>query len=124
MFLALMLVLPSGIAAPEPIVTIKVRHGRFTPASVMMTVRVEPHPDNRAVCWGLRSNDGDAMLSCRDITGESPKTQPLITYPNVSEGHYEAFAMVYRAQSSSFRGGIAGQATYRFTVLGLFGEVE
>ena len=124
MFLVLMLVLPPGIAVPEPIVTIRVRYGSFAPAAVLMTVRVEPHPDNRRVCWGLRSTDGDAMLSCRDLTGDSPKTQPLITYPNVSAGHYEAFAEVYRVPSPTSKGGIAGREIFHFRVRGIFDEAE
>lgn len=106
------------VALPEPVITVHVRFGSFAPAAVSMLVRVTPHPDNREVCWGLLSEDGDSMASCREITGDSPKTQPLIIYPHVSEGHYDAFAQVHRIPSETFRGGVAGRDTFRFRVLG------
>ena len=93
------LLLLVAATAPNPPVTVTTRtYISNEPASFPVHVRVEPHPENRAVCFTYES-DGQSSRSCWQIDGDSPPTTTR-WLKDVPAGEYAAWADLFRMNRS------------------------
>jgi hypothetical protein len=103
-------VIVSAVTAGRQVVEIHLRGHYFPePATVRMTVAVEPHAQNRL----LRIEaDGDAMYRATEVelSGEADKRLHLVELRNLAAGSY-----VLRAEVRSSNA-VIGQATQELTV--------
>src|SRR5688572_15255209 len=106
----------TAVTAGRQVVEIRLRGHYFPePATVRMTVAVEPHAQNRL----LRIEaDGDAMYRATEVelTGEADKRLHLVELRNLAAGSY-----VLRAEVRSSNA-VLGQATQELTVTSAAGR--
>ena len=100
----------TAMTAGRQVVEIRLRGHYFPePATVRLTVAVEPHQQNRL----LRIEaDGDAMFRATEVelTGETDKRLHLVEFRNLTAGSY-----VLRAEVLSTNA-VLGQTTQELTV--------
>ena len=110
LFAAAALVILSAMTAGRQVVEIRLRGHYFPePATVRMTVAVEPHEQNRL----LRIEaDGESMYRATEVelSGETDKRLHLVEFRNLTAGSYVVRAEV-RSSSS-----VLGQTTHALTV--------
>lgn len=103
-------ILVTAVTAGRQVVEIRLRGHYFPePATVRMTVAVEPHQQNRL----LRIEaDGDAMYRATEVelAGDTDKRLHLVEFRNLMAGNY-----VLRAEVLS-NSGVLGQATQGLVV--------
>lgn len=105
----------AGMANEPPRVAIAVEGARYQyePATVRLRVRVERHPENRALTVALIS-DGFERSSLEQLDGASAPLTRWIEYRDVPQGVYYAFAVVQRTDKGLLR------AVEQVTVMGRF----
>ena len=87
------------VVSTAPTITVRVNPNISTaPASVKVTIQVEPADTNRRLC--LEYDGGDFSKSCWDIDGSSPRTFHRLLR-NLSAGEYQIRATVVRADNST-----------------------
>jgi hypothetical protein len=100
----------TALTAGRQVVEIRLRGHYFPePATVRMTVAVEPHQQNRL----LRIEaDGDAMYRATEVqlSGETDKRLHLVEFRNLTAGSYVLRAEVLSSSA------VLGQATQELTV--------
>lgn len=103
-------------AAARDVIEIHLR-GRYyaEPATVQITVAVEPDDENRLL---IIEADGERFYRASELEldGEHDKRLHSVTYRNLPAGHY-----VLRAEVRS-TGGIRGRATEELVVTGIGGR--
>ena len=119
LFLTLALLVSRIVSPDPPAVLLSVTPGTsYAPTTILYKITVEPHNNNRVLCWGWNSEEGSFRSSCEELAGIlAPKTY-WFTYSNVLKGHYEAFAQVFRASRTL----VVGTATTKFRVLPELGD--
>lgn len=67
----------------------------FAPLTVRMTATVEPHEDNRMLCFAWDSPDGESGQTCKQLDGiDSPVT--IARTVKLGQGEYQVAATVVR----------------------------
>lgn len=106
---------PANPAQPKINIVVYPRYSQ-APASVRLTVRVQPDAANRVVCIGY---DGPQFRSsCWQVEGANAAITTEVVFPDLPEGRYRAQGKVQRA------GGGVEQAEAGFCVLGIETGVE
>jgi hypothetical protein len=87
-------------AMDKPVMVSAYPHG-FTasPATVMVTARVDPRPENRQLIIMLDTADGDAQRTDRELWGENAPIVWSITYKDLGAGTYTPIAVVTSVDS-------------------------
>lgn len=85
------------VASVDP-VSIRVRGGGMSPVTVLVTVRMLPHGDNRAVCVTLADEEGNPVIhDCRPLAGErGPNTTDMLFKDLDGNGEWTAWASLCR----------------------------
>lgn len=86
------------VSAPPP-VAVRVVGGGIEPVTVVITVTVTPHVDNRAICLSYEAESDTSMAwrGCWELQGErAPKTTQVTSNAIVGAGEYRVYADLCR----------------------------